>query len=155
MVGAVSAREKNRKYILYEEVFVEVEDDNNKHCDGVCRLDSKRSAAEAVESSALSLESVDDIDGGDRLSLGVFGVGDGVTDDVLEESSQDEAGLVVDERRDSLDTTASGESADGRLGDAHDGGLEGGLGASLSAGLAGNLAELAALGSVYGTHNDY
>ena len=101
----------------------------------------------------MSLESVDDIDGGDGLSLGVFSVGDGITDDVLEESSQDEAGLVVDERRDSLDTTASGESADGRLGDAHDGGLEGGLGASLSAGLAGNLAELAALAAVDGSHD--
>ena len=103
----------------------------------------------------MSLESIDDIEGGDGLSLGVFGVGDGVSDDTLEEAVQDSSGLVIDERRDSLDTTASGESADGRLGDAHDGGLEGGLGASLSAGLAGNLAELAALGSVYGTHNDY
>ena len=151
MVGAVSAWKKIEK-ALYEEVFVEVINDNNKHCDVVCLRHRNCSAAEAVEGSALSLESVDDIDGGDRLSLGVFGVGDGVTDDVLEESSQDETGLVVDERGDSLDTTASGESADSRLGDAHDGGLEGGLGASLSAGFAGNLAELAALGSVNWTH---
>ena len=116
-------------------------------------LDTGRlSAAEAVEGSALSLESVDDVDGGDGLSLGVLGVGDGVTDDVLEEGSEDEAGLVVDERGDSLDTTASGESADSRLGDAHDGSLERLLSESLGTGLAGNFAELAALASVDRSH---
>lgn len=86
------------------------------------------SAAEAVEGAALSLESVDDIESGDGLSLGVFGVGDGVTDDVLEEGSEDGAGLLVDVVRDSLDTTATSESADSGLGDAHDGLLEGLLG---------------------------
>ena len=116
-------------------------------------LDTGRlSAAEAVEGSALSLESVDDVDGGDGLSLGVLGVGDGVTDDVLEESAEDETGLVVDQGADSLDTATSGESSDGGLGDAHDGGLERSLSASLGAGLAGDLAELAALGSVNWTH---
>ena len=45
----------------------------------------------------MSLESVDDIESGDGLSLGVFGVGDGVLDDVLEEVSEDDSGLVVDE----------------------------------------------------------
>ena len=43
------------------------------------------SSTESVEGSSLSLKSVDDIEGGDGLALGVFGVGDGVTDDVLEE----------------------------------------------------------------------
>jgi hypothetical protein len=38
--------------------------------------------SEAVESSSLSLESVDDVEGGDGLALGVLGVGDGVSDDV-------------------------------------------------------------------------
>jgi hypothetical protein len=37
---------------------------------------------EPVEGSALSLEGVDDIEGGDGLALGVLGVGDGVSDDV-------------------------------------------------------------------------
>ena len=117
--------------------------------------DSRRlSAAEAVEGSALSLESVDDVDGGDGLALGVLSVGDGVTDDVLQEGAEHESGLVIDERADSLDTATSGESSDRGLGDAHDGSLEGGLGASLRAGLAGNLAELAALASANGTHCD-
>ena len=95
----------------------------------------------------MSLESVDDVDGGDGLSLGVFGVGDRVPDDVLEERSEDESGLVVDERRDSLDTTSSGESSDGRLGDTHDGGLERLGSHSLGTSLTGNFAELSALAS--------
>ena len=41
-------------------------------------------STETVEGSALSLESVDDVERGDGLSLGVLGVGDRVSDDVLE-----------------------------------------------------------------------
>ena len=55
------------------------------------------SSTETVEGSALSLESVDNVESGDGLSLGVLGVGDRVSDDVLEEVSQDKSGLVVDE----------------------------------------------------------
>jgi len=44
-----------------------------------------RLSTETVEGSALSLQSVDDIEGSNSLSLGVFGVGDRVSDDVLEE----------------------------------------------------------------------
>lgn len=53
-------------------------------------------ATETVQSAALSLESVDDIEGGDGLSLGVLSVGDGVSDDTLEEGLQDTASLLVD-----------------------------------------------------------
>ena len=88
----------------------------------------RSSAAEAVESAALSLESVDNVESGDGLSLGVFSVGDGVTDDVLQEGAEDGAGLLIDVGGDSLDTTTTGESADSGLGDAHDGFLEGFLG---------------------------
>ena len=42
-------------------------------------------SAEAVESASLALESVDHVHGGHGLALGVLAVGDGVTDDVLEE----------------------------------------------------------------------
>ena len=115
----------------------------------------RSSSAETVEGSALSLESVDDVDGGDGLSLGVLSVGDGVTDDVLEESLEDGSGLVIDSARDSLDTTSSGESSDGRLGDTKDAGS--GLARtvlvhSLAAVLASDLAELTGLASVDGTH---
>ena len=42
-------------------------------------------STETVQGATLSLESVDDVHGGDRLPLGVFGVGNSVTDNVLEE----------------------------------------------------------------------
>ena len=79
------------------------------------------SSAETVEGSALSLKSVDDVESGDGLSLGVFGVDNGITDDVLEEGSENSAGLLVDVGRDSLHTTSSRQSADSGLGDSEDG----------------------------------
>ena len=99
----------------------------------------------------MSLEGIDDIKGSDSLSLGVLGVGNGVLDNVLEEASEDNSGLVIDEGADSLDTTSSGESSDGGLGDTHDGGLDGLGGVSLGTGLSGDLSELSTLG-FSGTH---
>ena len=78
----------------------------------------KRLAAETVQGAALALERVDDIHGGDGLSAGVFGVGDRITDHVLEEHLEDATGLFVDETRDALDTTTACETADRRLRDA-------------------------------------
>lgn len=57
---------------------------------------------------------------GDGLALGVLAVGDGVTDDVLEEDLQDTASLFVDQARDTLDATTASQTADSRLGDALD-----------------------------------
>jgi len=68
----------------------------------------------------LALEGVDNIEGGDSLSLGVFGVGDGVTDDTLEEGLEDTAGLFVDHGADTLDTSTASKTTDGRLGDTLD-----------------------------------
>jgi len=68
----------------------------------------------------LSLEGVDDIERGDGLALGVLGVGDGVTDDTLEEGLEDTTGLLVDHGRDTLDTTTTSETTDGGLGDTLD-----------------------------------
>ena len=103
----------------------------------------------------MSLKSVDDIEGGDGLSLGVLGVGNGVSDDVLEEVSEDNSGLVIDERRDSLDTTSSGESSDSWLGDSHDGVLDGLGGESLGSSLTGDLSEFTGFGSVLWWHFIY
>ena len=91
----------------------------------------------------MSLKSVDDIESGDGLSLGVLGVGDGVTNNVLEEASEDVSGLFVDQRADSLDTTSASKSADSRLGDSEDGLLKGLLGVSLGADLAVALSNFA------------
>ena len=77
-------------------------------------------SSESVEGTSLPLQSVDDVHGSDGLPLGVLGVGDGVTDDVLEEDLEDTAGLLVDEAADALDTTTAREAADGGLGDALD-----------------------------------
>ena len=83
---------------------------------------SKRSnlTAKSVQGTSLALQSVDDIHGGDSLPLGVLGVGDGITDDVLKEDLEDTTGLLVDESRDTLDSSTSRQTADGGLGDALD-----------------------------------
>ena len=73
--------------------------------------------SESVEGTSLPLEGIDDIHSGDSLPLGVFSVGDGITDDVLKEYFEYTTGLFVDQARDTLDTTTSRQTADGGLGD--------------------------------------
>lgn len=53
-------------------------------------------ATEPVEGTALPLESVDNVEGGDGLALGVLSVCDRVADDTLKEGLQDTTGLLVD-----------------------------------------------------------
>jgi hypothetical protein len=72
---------------------------------------------EAVESTALALEGVDDVERSDGLTLSVLSVCDSVTDDRLEEGLEHTAGLLVDHGGDTLDTTTTGETTDSRLGD--------------------------------------
>ncbi|OIC15997.1 hypothetical protein A7L51_19585 [Acinetobacter baumannii] len=55
----------------------------------------KRLTTETVESAALSLESVDNVERSDSLALGVLSVGDGVTNDTLEEGLENTTGLLV------------------------------------------------------------
>ena len=74
-------------------------------------------SSESVQGTSLTLEGIDDIHSGDSLPLGVFGVGDGITDDVLKEDLEDTTGLLVDQARDTLDTSTSRQTADGGLGD--------------------------------------
>ena len=76
--------------------------------------------AESVESTSLAFQGVDHIHGGDGLPLGVLGVGDSIADDVLEEHLEDTAGLLVDESRDTLDSTTTSQTTDGGLGDSLD-----------------------------------
>ena len=68
----------------------------------------------------MPLQSIDDIHGGDGLPLGVLGVGDGITDDILQENFEDATGLLVDQTGDTLHTTSASETTDGRLGDSLD-----------------------------------
>ena len=73
-------------------------------------------SAKSVQSPSLSLESVDDVHGGDGLPLGVLGVCHGITDDVLKENFQNSAGLLVDQSRYSLHTATASKTADSWLG---------------------------------------
>jgi hypothetical protein len=50
---------------------------------------------------------------GRNMPLSVFGVGDRVADDVLEEDLEYPTGLLVDEAGDTLYTTTSSETSDG------------------------------------------
>ena len=87
----------------------------------------------------MTFQGIDDVHSGDSLALGVLSVGDCIPDDVLEEDLQDSSGLFIDEPRDSFDTTSSGQSSDGWLGDTLDvvsQDLSVTLGASLSESLA-------------------
>ena len=76
--------------------------------------------SESVQGASLPLEGIDNIHGSDGLPLGVFGVGDGIPDDVLKENLEDSTGLLVDESRDTLDSSTTCQTADGGLGDALD-----------------------------------
>jgi hypothetical protein len=77
-------------------------------------------ASETIQSSALSLEGIHHVHRCDGLSASVLGVGHGISDDVLEEDLEYTTGLFVNQAADSLDTSSTGETADGWLGDALD-----------------------------------
>ena len=68
----------------------------------------------------MALQSVDDVHGGDGLSLGVLTVGDGITDDVLEEYLENSTSFLIDESRDTLDSTTTSKTANSWLGDSLD-----------------------------------
>ncbi len=76
--------------------------------------------AKAIESAALALEGIDNVQRGHRLALGMLGVGDGIADHVLQEDLEHTAGLLIDQARDTLDTATASQTADGGLGDALD-----------------------------------
>ena len=74
----------------------------------------------SVQSTALTLQSVDNIHGGDGLSLGVLSVGDCISDDILQEHLQHSTGLLVDQTADSLHSTTASKTPDGWLRDSLD-----------------------------------
>ena len=76
--------------------------------------------SESVQGASLPLEGIDNIHGSDGLPLGVFGVGDGIPDDVLKEDLEDSTGLLIDESRDTLDSSTASQPSDGGLGDSLD-----------------------------------
>ena len=75
---------------------------------------------ESVQGASLSLEGVDNVHGCDSLSLGVLGVGDSITNHVLKENFQHTTGLLIDESRDTFDSTSACKTTDGGLGNTLD-----------------------------------
>jgi energy-coupling factor transporter ATP-binding protein EcfA2 len=71
--------------------------------------------AETVQCATLSLKSMDDIKSSDGLPARVLGVGDCLTDEVFKVDFQDASGLLVNEARDTLDTTSACKTSDGWL----------------------------------------
>jgi hypothetical protein len=51
---------------------------------------------ETVECTTLALESINNVEGGNSLALGVLSVGDSVTDNTLEEGLENTTGFLID-----------------------------------------------------------
>merc|ERR1711977_168202 len=90
-----------------------------KHA-GQSKLVVRSLGTETVERAALALESVDDVERRDRLALGVLRVRDRVADHAFKEELEYTTSLVVDQTRDTLNTTTTGETTDSGLGDTLD-----------------------------------
>jgi hypothetical protein len=76
--------------------------------------------SEAVESTALSLQSVYNIHGSDGLPLSMLGVGDGITDNIFQEYFKHTTSLFINETRNTLDATTTSQPTNGGLGDTLD-----------------------------------
>ena len=76
--------------------------------------------SESVQSTSLPLEGIDDIHSSDSLPLGVFSVGDSISDDILKENLQNSTSLLIDESRDTLDSTTTSQPPDSGLGNTLD-----------------------------------
>ena len=84
----------------------------------ICRISFL--STESIQSTALTLESIDYVHSSDSLALGMLSVGDSITDHVLQEDFQDTAGLLVDQARDTLHATSASQTTDSRLCDTLD-----------------------------------
>merc|ERR1719189_1367030 len=83
-------------------------------------MSDNRLTAESVQSTSLPLQGIDNIHSSDSLPLGVFSVGDSISDHILKEHLQNTTGLLVDKARDTLDSTTTSQTSDGGLGDTLD-----------------------------------
>ena len=89
-------------------------------CWGNCSNMVRCSTAEAVQSAALTFQSIHNIHSCDSLALGVLSVSDGIPDDILEEHLEHTSGFFVNQTRDTLDTTTTSETANSGLCDTLD-----------------------------------
>ena len=72
-----------------------------------CLGSDENLSAESVEGTSLTFQGVDDVHGGDGLSLGVLSVGDCITDHVLQENLEYTSSLFIDESRDTFNSTST------------------------------------------------
>ena len=63
-----------------------------------------------VQGLSLSLQRIDHVHGRDRLTSGVFGVSDGIADDILQEDLEDTTSFFVDETGNTLDTPTTSQT---------------------------------------------
>ncbi|GFR09664.1 uncharacterized protein TNCT_459151 [Trichonephila clavata] len=76
--------------------------------------------AETVKSTSLSLKSIDDVHGSYGFPLGVLGVSDGITDNILQEHFQDTASFLVNQTGNTFHSTTSCQTPNSRLRDTLD-----------------------------------
>jgi len=80
----------------------------------------RRSSTETIKRPSGSLQCIYNIESSDCLSLGVFSIGDRVSDNIFQEDLEDTACFFVNEPRDTLDTTTTSKTTNGRFGYALD-----------------------------------
>ena len=70
-------------------------------------------SAESVERPSLSLECVDDVEGGDSLSLGVFRIRNGVPNHVFRKDLQNSSRLFVNQTGNAFHSTSPSKTPNG------------------------------------------
>ena len=80
----------------------------------------RKLTTKTVQGTTLPLQRVDNIHGSDSLPLGMFGIRNSISDNILQEHFQHASRLFIDEDRDPLDSSTTGQASDGRLRDSLD-----------------------------------
>ena len=119
---SISYCTRNKKYYMYDSRIkcLNVEIISRAEKISCILFQAINLKTETVKRSPLALESVDDVHGSDSLPLGVFGVSDGITDNILQEHFQYTTSLFVYQAGDTLDTSPTSETTDGWLGNTLD-----------------------------------
>merc|ERR1712156_1165487 len=86
--------------------------------DWIVRL--QKLSSKSVKSASLSLQCIDDIHCCNCLPLGMFGVGNCITDYIFQEDFQNSSGFFVNKSRDSLHSSSACQSTDSWFGDTLD-----------------------------------
>ena len=74
---------------------------------------SKSKITESIQGSSLSLQSIDNIQSSHRLSIRMHWIRHGVMDHFFQKGFQNTTGFLVDQARDSFDSSSSSQSSDG------------------------------------------